>query len=91
MAKKQKIPILKVGQQVRILLGPRRGQVDVIKEVRQTANKSPAYFLVGDTERLVYLSIALVDEKKAKVVEAEAKEAKWKEYNQDNTGKLEEK
>jgi hypothetical protein len=84
MPKKQKIPILKVGQQVRILLGPRRGQIDVIKQVAMTPQKSPVYFLEGDKERLAYLSHGVVDEAKAKVAEAEAKDAKWKDFGQQN-------
>jgi hypothetical protein len=94
--RKKKVPLLKVGQEVRILLGPRQGQTDTIKEVRETLQHSPVYFLNGDTERLAYLSHAVVDEKKAKFAEQMAQEAHSKgqqnNTNQDESaGKSEDK
>jgi hypothetical protein len=80
--KQKKIEVLKVGTQVRILLGPRKGQVDTIKEVLTTLQNSPLYTLTGDTERLGYQVFAVVEESKAKVVEQMAKEAHFKDFSQ---------
>ena len=67
--KKKDSEWLKVGNRVRILLGPRKSEVDTIKEVFMTPNGSPIYFLNGDEERLAYQSFAIVLEKKAKHAE----------------------
>ena len=88
MSKAKKVKVLKVGTKVRILLGPRKGQSDVIKEVLQTLQKSPLYTLEGDKERLGYQTFAVVEESKARAAEQLAKDAHFKEQSvgqQNNT------
>ena len=79
--KRKDIEWLKVNQQIRILLGPRKGDTDTIKEVYMTTNGSPIYFLNGDTERLAYQSFAIVLEEKARVAEQLAKEAHYQDFS----------
>ena len=70
---------------VRILLGPRRGQIDTVKEVLTTAQGSPLYILGGDTERLGYQTFAFVEEVKVRTVEQIVKEAHHEDFTQQNT------
>ena len=79
--KKKDVEWLKVGNQIRILLGPRKGEVDTIKEVVMTPNGSPIYFLNGDTERLAYQSFAIVSEEKAKHAEQVARVAHFEDLS----------
>lgn len=69
MPKKKKLKDMKIGEHVRILLGPRRGQTDVVKEVRRTLQNNPIYILEGDAEPRGYLTGSLFPEKRMKIVE----------------------
>jgi len=80
--KPKKVIPLKPGATVRILLGPRKGQVDTIKEVLTTVQKSPLYTLNGDKERLGYQAFAVVEESKARAAEQLAKDAHFQDFSQ---------
>ena len=79
--KRKDVKWLKVGCQIRILLGLRKGETDTIKEVLMTTNGAPVYFLNGDTERLAYQSFSVVLEASAREAEQLAHEAHYTEYN----------
>jgi len=79
--KPKKITPLKPGTKIRILLGPRKGETDFIKEVLTTLQKSVLYTLNGDKERLGYQAFAVVEESKAVAAEELAKEAHFKDFS----------